>query len=147
MLTWLTRKWRFRAAFALAALYSVCVIAPSLALANSAAAAHCLTEDHHGLAHVHDQGKSHDHSAARANGDSAVDKHSGASGSASEDEKQASHIGSCCGLFCFAAVTGDVVFVGAQSVVASRLPPALDESLAGRGPNRLNRPPIALQSL
>ena len=61
MLTSLTRRLRFKAALALAALYAFCVIAPHAALALTEAAAHCLTEPH-SASHVHQpQSKVHVH--------------------------------------------------------------------------------------
>jgi hypothetical protein len=140
MLTWLTRSWRFRAALTLAALYTVCLVTPTMALATGWGAAHCLTENNHGLAHVHDKGKAHSHSGLHEQG--TEHEHSGDLGSATEYEKQTTDAASCCGLFCFSAVTNDFTSLGAQYLVASRLAPRLDGRLAPCGPDRLNRPPI-----
>jgi hypothetical protein len=148
MLIRLTKGWRLRAAIALAAVYAVCVLAPPMALAfaDGAVAARCLTDDHLGAAHVH--GQSDQHGPVHAHGDGTVHKHAGdAAAATGDDSNQTQHAGSCCGLFCFAAVTGDPDFVVGQPVHASSLLPTLDEYLAGRGPDRINRPPITLLSL
>lgn len=140
MLRWLIKRWRFRAAVALAALYTVCLIMPTMALATGWGAAHCLTEDNHGLAHVRDQGKLHSHAGLHEQG--IAHEHSGDVGSATEDEKQRTDATSCCGLFCFSAMTNTFTVLGAQYLVASRLAPRLDGCLAPCGRDRLNRPPI-----
>jgi hypothetical protein len=150
MLGWLTKRLRVRAAIALAALYAACVMAPPLALAfaDGAAAAHCLTDDHHAATHRHSTPDAHQHGGVHRHADGAVHKHAddaGTSMNGGEDEPT-STTGSCCGLFCFAATTGDLPEIG-QPVHASSVLPALDEHLAGRGPERINRPPITLASL
>jgi hypothetical protein len=145
MLTRLTRRLRLRAAMALAVLYAVCAVAPSvaMALAGGAAAAHCLTDDHHGVArgqgHDHIQGEMHDH------GDGTAHDHAGAP--PADDDRQQDPGGSCCGLFCFSAATGDVDAFVEGPVHASRVLPVLDLSRDGRGPDRINRPPISLLPL
>ncbi len=150
MLIWLTKRLRFRAAIASAALYAVCVLAPpvGLAFANGAAAAHCLTDDHHAAAHKHATGDAHPHAGAHVHGDGTIHKHAddGTPIPGGEDDA-ANHPGACCGLFCFAAMTGDLPHIVAQPVHFSSVLPALDDHLAGRGPDRINRPPITLPSL
>ena len=140
-----TRRLRLGAAMALAALYAVCVVAPSVAIAfaGGAAAAHCLTDDHHGVARVH----AHDHiqGEVHAHDEGAAHVHAGAA-AATDDDRQQGPGGSCCGLFCFSAVTGDVGVFVEVAVHASRVLPAPDLSLDGRGPDRINRPPISLPS-
>ena len=138
MLSGLNKRFRLKAAVALAALYAFCVLAPhtALALAN---AAHCLTEPH-GAAHVHQEQaatKSHVHAdgMAHAHPDTGTpQKDSDADGK--------SHSGNCCGLFCVTALAH-------EPALALFVPPAallvgLGEfyQLAGRGPDRINRPPI-----
>lgn len=128
-----------------AALYAVCVVAPPVALAftNGAVAAHCLTDDHLAGIHVDTVAAKHDH-ATHQHADDATAEHSDTSGPPSDTEKQAKHPGSCCGLFCFAAVTNESFPMIGRLVVASQIVPIADEGITGRGPDRLIRPPISL---
>ena len=127
----LTRKWRWRAASLLVALYALCLIAPTAVLAFSGPSgpAPCLTEDHHGLGtvHVHQDGSPHHH---QDNGD--------------DDHNQP---GKCCGLFCVSAIAPDVGFIaGAQPLVAA-VASRLATALSGRGSDRIDRPPRSNLSL
>jgi hypothetical protein len=148
MLTWLTKRGRIRAAIASAAIYAACVAAPPIALgsADSAAAAHCLTDDNRGLAHMHAQGDVP--GVVHTHDDGTVHEHANDAVPVNDDEsEQTKQAASCCGLFCFAAVTHELdPAVGGPLHVSSVLP-VLDEHLDGRGPNRINRPPIPLLSL
>jgi len=148
MLARLTKRWRLRAAIAIAALYALCVLAAPLALAfaDRALAAHCLTADHHGRASVHLHGGGHDHGSAHVYGDGAVHDHADDAGAVNADGNQTEPAGACCGLFCFAAVTNDLDSTG-DAVRVSPIPSIVDASFAGRGPERINRPPITLSSL
>jgi hypothetical protein len=148
MLTWLTKRCRFRAAIALAAIYAVCVVAPPIALAfaDSAVAAHCLTDDGRGLAHMHAQDDVR--GVAHAHGDGTLHEHTDGAVPASHDEsEQTKQAGSCCGLFCFLAVTHDFDPAVGERLHLSSVLPVLDKHLDGRGPDRINRPPIPLLSL
>ena len=143
----LTRRLRLRGAMALAALYAVCAVAPTVAMAfaGGAAAAHCLTDDdHHGVARVHEH--EHIQGEVHAHGDGAAPAHADAAAPASDGDRQQDPGGSCCGLFCFSAMTGDADAFVEGPVHASRVLPVLDASLDGRGPDRINRPPISLPS-
>jgi hypothetical protein len=148
MLSALTRTFRVKAAIMLAALYALCVLAPAAAFAfsNNPAAAHCLTEGHVGVhnqaqhnqaqhnhadqVHVHADGTAHQHH-----------DHGTAPQPSNDDGK--SPMATCCGLFSVVAIPGGPVpsleFYSLASVV---LPPP-GEALSGRGPERINRPPIA----
>jgi hypothetical protein len=139
MLSILTRRFRFKAAAALAVLYSFCVLAPAaaLAVADQEATAHCLTEPHghsgahHHAHHVHKHadGKAHVHDDAGT-----VADHS------SDDKAQA---GKCCGLFCLTALaTTNVPTLGKPALTTAPLA-TTDAGLAGRDPERITRPPIA----
>jgi hypothetical protein len=145
MLTQLTRGSRVRAAIALAALYAVCVVAPALALAGSTRAAHCLTDDQDGLAHVHARAQAP--SSMHAHGDGTLHEHADHAAPAGGADDPPGLAGSCCGLFCISAVTGDAALPVAEPVHASRVLPLPDDRRAGRGPDRINRPPISLLSL
>jgi hypothetical protein len=139
MFSGLTRSFRIRTAIALAAVYAFCVLAPAAALAfmDGPAAVHCLT-DQHGIAaphandgdtHVHADGTSHRHHANDAT-------HQDSNGGGK------SHPGNCCGLFCMTALSADPTLVLSAPVRFTFAAPALDERIAGRGPDRINRPPI-----
>ena len=146
MLIGLTKRFRFKAAGALIALYALCILAPHAALALGSGAAHCLTEGpvaghvHAAQATPHAHAGSsephhHDDGAALGHDDSgAPHKHSGQDGKG--------HAGNCCGLFCVSALA-------LEADTAIHAPPAVSpalsglyDSLAGRGPDRLIRPPI-----
>jgi len=142
MLIWLTRRFRTRAAIALAAAYCFCVMFPpvSLAFADGAVAAHCLTDDHHSAAHAH--GTAGDHGMTHVHADGIAHQHSHDPGAAKGDESgQAKPMGSCCGLFCFVAVTAELDAVGRAPIHASAILPPCTEALAGQGPGRIDRPP------
>lgn|SRR5262249_30913443 len=138
------KAFRSKAAIVLAALYALCILGPSIALAlsNNPTIAHCLTEDHVG---IHDHGgkihahadatahRHHDDGAAHQHHDKgAVQKHGG-------DEGKAAN---CCGLFSLVAMAGESSLMLGPSSSASKLLPVPPEALSGRGPERINRPPI-----
>ena len=144
MLSMPARAFRSKAAIVLAALYALCILAPSIAFAfsNNPTIAHCLTEDHVGIhdhggkIHAHADGMAHRHHddgvAHRHHDEGTVLKHTG-------DEGKAAN---CCGLFSLVAVAGESsLILGPSSSAANLLPLAL-EALSGRGPERINRPPI-----
>lgn len=130
MLALLTKRWRTRAAILLVAAYALCLVAPTavFAFSNAPGAAHCMTDDHHGLVssplHKHG-GATHHH---QNNGD---------------DE----HVGKCCGLFCLSAVSPDTIFVAAPQVHAAVVAMPRPDTLNGRGADRIDRPPRSLSSV
>src|SRR5438876_8434450 len=101
MLSVLTRTFRVKAAIVTAALYMLCILAPSaaFALAANPAVAHCLTEghvgvhDHGGKVHVHADGIAHQHG------------HDGAVPPSGDNEK--SRVATCCSLFSVVAISGE----------------------------------------
>jgi hypothetical protein len=137
MLSVLTKTFRAKAATVVAALYMLCILAPSAAFAFSTnpGIAHCLTEghvgvhDHGGKLHVHADGTAHQHDD------------NGAAPPAGDDEK--SRVATCCSLFSVVAISGEPgPSLGLYSP-ASIVLPVVADSLNGRGPDRINRPPIA----
>ena len=136
MLSILTKTFRAKAAMILAALYALCILAPTAAFAFSAnpGVVHCLTEGHVG---IHDHGsKVHVH----AHGTTQHHDHDGA---APSDDHDKSRLAACCSLFSVAAIAGEPdVSLGLYSP-ASIVLPILADALSGRGPDRINRPPIA----
>jgi hypothetical protein len=141
MLTRLTRKLRWRAAVVIAALYAVCSVTPALALAftDASTAAHCLTDDHHGIAKSH----SHHHH----HGEDANHSHSDDAASPADADQSGHQHGKCCGIFCITALPGSAHLPLGQPIHASAVTQILQEHLAGRGPDRIDRPPIASLSL
>jgi hypothetical protein len=137
MLSRLTKGYRIKTALALAGFYALCVLAPSVALAfvDGPTATHCLTDQHgiasphdHGSVHVHADGTTHHHHDSGA-----AHEHSDGDGKSPADN--------CCGLFCMNALAAAAVTLTtpAHFIFAA---PTLDDHLAGRGPDRINRPPI-----
>jgi hypothetical protein len=137
MLSVLTKTFRAKAAIVTAALYMLCILAPSAAFAFSAnpGVAHCLTEghagvhDHGGKVHVHANGAAHQHDDQ------------GAAPPAGENEK--SRVVTCCSLFSVVAISGEAGFSLGLYSPASIVSPILTDVMSGRGPERINRPPIA----
>ena len=129
MLARLTRKWRWRAASLLVVAYALCLAAPTavLALSGAPAAAHCLTDDHHGLAasHVHEHGAPHHHD-----------------GNGGDDPP-----GKCCGLFCLNALSPDTLFIVSPPAHWAAVIVARPQAMSGRGTDRIDRPPRSLPSL
>lgn len=138
MFTLLTRKWRWRAASLLVAAYALCVVAPAAAMVISSSniAAHCLTDEHHGVAavhsHVHADGMAHSHPG----NDHPANK--------ADDNGQP---GQCCGLFCLSAIAPDLQKVTATPPATSPVAATIADCLSGRGSDRIDRPPRSLESL
>ena len=161
MLIQLTRQMRIRAAIALAVVYSFCLIFPPVAFAFSDGklATHCLgmALDRADSSNINrDQGAPHDHAAMHhadmqhvgsqdapvvAPLDASLVSSFGASHHDDDREHRTKHVGSCCGLFCSLAVATNLQSVGRQDNFASEVVRACEESLAGRGPSRIDRPP------
>ena len=135
MLSQLAKKWRVRAAIVLAGAYAFCVISPTitLALTQSAAASHCLTDDHHHVPTSHKHDVSHPHhdiDATRQSGD--------------HDKGKSEN---CCGLFC--VTVGAIPFATSlvDSIYATEMNVVMDDVLRGRPTDRIDRPPRPLLSL
>jgi hypothetical protein len=142
------RRRRFAAALALAVIYALCVLAPHAAVALGANAP-CLN-DAPGAAHVHAAkatAEPHGHGEMHRHGDGTVHRHSNSrladnSVPRQSDSSDRNHE-SCCGLFCLTAIALDVAMVlppPPPPVTLAAL--GRDEAHAGRGPVRINRPPI-----
>jgi hypothetical protein len=144
MLSAATKTFRSKAAIVLAALYALCILAPSAAFAfsDNPAVAHCLIADHVG---VHVQGGKHDHGGkAHVHGDGVAHEHNhdGAAPPPAGDDGKAA-VASCCSLFSVVAIPGQADLSLGLYSPASLVAPALGEARSGRGPDRINRPPIA----
>jgi hypothetical protein len=154
MLNRLTKRLRLRAAIALAVLYAVCAVMPSIALAfaDSNVQLHCLTENgvHVSLQenmHVHgsDHGDVHVHGDALASDSDAIPVNDGPVNDG--DGKLKHRTNTCCGIFCFAAVISDSAVMMGQPVHASDILWVFDINLDGHWPSRISRPPITFLSL
>jgi len=141
----LERGTRWRAALALAGLYACCILVPSVALALTSAAAHCLT-DTHGAAHVHPAiANTHVHAdgVAHKHHDRAAHTHADEGApNGHADSGGKTHDGNCCGLFCITALAHEAPAALSAPPAVSRALPALADFLSGRGSDRINRPPI-----
>jgi len=138
----LTRAMRWRAASILAVLYALCVLATAAAFAfgDGSRAAHCLSDDNHGLqsvhvhahaggkAHVHKDGASHEHTKAPES-----------QGKSSDSQ--------CCGLVCLSALPAGTLQVPTPALPALIAVSAQQADVAGKAPERLYRPPISPLSL
>lgn len=136
---------RWKAALSLAWLYAFCILMPPAAFALSTA--HCLT-DTHAAAHLHQAAAKtpsnthvHPDGVVHAHGEQGSHQH--ADGGAPHKHDADETHGNCCGLFCVAAIAHAAPAMLAVPVAAGQALPALEESLAGRNPDRINRPPIA----
>jgi hypothetical protein len=138
------RSWRARAASLLAVLYALCVMTPAIALAmgDDVAIAHCLNTV---TAQVAPAAHGHDHADASAHADH--DHADQGTSSHHTDGSGKTHMGSCCGLFCLAALPTEPGPVVEQTVHTSTEILPGEDHLIGRGPDRINRPPITLLSL
>jgi hypothetical protein len=138
-----------------ALLYLACVMMPSvaLALADGAISAYCFDEiveqvaalqvQSHEHVHVHSDGTVHHHVDKTSSAAVQGQTEDGTGGGGSQGHpKGHSHNGDCCGLFGFTAVL-PVLSAPVDATAAYHIEqPILTNFLAGRGPERINRPPI-----
>lgn len=123
----------------IAVFYALCSITPALALALGGSP-HCLTEDHRGAAKTLQA--VHDH------GDGQLHRHAGGSLGGEIGEAEDGGVpGNCCGLFCVTALPAAAYATVGGKIHAASVQPAAQDWLEGRGPDRINRPPIAPLSL
>jgi hypothetical protein len=142
-----------RVAGFVALLYLAGVLTPSVALAfaDGAASAYCFDEIAEQVAsmqvhvHVHSDGTVHHHVDKASSAAIAGDSQSGQGGSGREGHSQShSHDGSCCGAFGFIGVL-PVLGGSIDEPAAYHIrQPILTSCLVGCGPDRIDRPPIAL---
>src|SRR5262249_45826599 len=142
MLSVLTKTFRVKAAIVLAVVYALCILAPAVAFAFSddPAVAHCLTEGHVG---VHDHDAKHDGNKPHVHADGSTHQHhddAAAPQPAGDHSKGA--IATCSGLFSVVAISGESIPSFGFYRLASVVLPIFAEALSGRGPERINRPPI-----
>ena len=131
MLVKFANLWRNRAAAILVALYALCLLAPTAAVAfnDSSQPSHCViaANKHQSLGEVsihHDDG---------------MDE-----GKASHDSNDHGVPGKCCGLFCVSAITLSFELVIGPAPQASGTATLTVEDLFGRSSGRIDRPPRVL---
>jgi len=125
---------RVRAALALVALYSFCLLVPPAALALGDNAVHCLTDKGHSAVstHIHADGTVHVHAT--------VGDQQDADGSTD----QGSHPGNCCGVACLSAIAPLMPADLLDQARFTSLVALIADRVDGRAPERLYRPPISL---
>jgi len=141
MLSRLTNGARRTVAGFIVLLYAVCLLMPPAAFAfGGGGLAHCLTVD--GPAHVHGHDAAKMHVAAHLHADGSMRHHDGA-GMPQKPAKSHHDDGTagCCGLFCITAMAVEAKTDLGLSVHRSSILPISFEELAGRGPDRIKRPP------
>ena len=147
-----------RVAGFVALVYFACVVMPSVALAfaDGAVAAYCFDEiaeqvaalQVHAHVHVHSDGTVHHHvdkTSAAIHEEGRKDQ--GGTGSQGQSPGQPqghAHDGNCCGLFGFTAVMPALSGGIAEPAAYHLQQPILTNCLVGCGPDRIDRPPIAL---
>jgi hypothetical protein len=139
--------------------YFAGVVMPSVALAfaDGAVSAYCFDEiaeqvatlQIHVHVHVHSDGTVHHHvdttSAAAIHGESQKDQGgTGSQGQPQGHSQSHDHDGNCCGLFGFTAVLPALSGSIAEPAAYHIQQPILTNCLVGCGPDRIDRPPIAL---
>lgn len=129
-----------RAAALLALAYLLCLLAPPAAFAfgDGSRAAHCLTEDNHGLPHVHPQS---DVGQAHVHGSGTSHVHQKQVAATKTNSQDTTADGQCCGLVCLSAIPTllpDVTTPVAQGEEAIVVVPG---DASGQTPALLYRPP------
>jgi hypothetical protein len=147
----LTKAQRLRAGCAVALLYLLCVMTPTIALAlPGTAIPDCLVADATAMVHVHNydagehqhQAMHHDHGNAHMHG-AAINVADHASGTTPAHPAHHSSGGSCCELMCLTALPALFTDVSAPNQPASRCVNEASRVMAGSAPPRLYRPPIS----
>ena len=124
----LTKSVRNWAAMGVIALYAVCILAPTAALAFNGAS--CLTE--HELAQAH----SHAGDGAHQHGDE--HNHAGAADTPTDDQAAGSK---CCGMVFCSALAPELASSLAPAVLSGRTASAVMQDFTGLPPHKLIRPP------
>jgi hypothetical protein len=128
---------RVRSARLLAALFLICILAPSAAFAfgDGSRAAHCLT-DTAVAAHVHK--KSDVGAGAHDHGTAADHQHTGDTDGGTAADQQ------CCGLFCLSSLPTTVVGLEEPDPPTSLAITMIAQGIKASEPGCLYRPPISL---
>jgi hypothetical protein len=139
MLRRLTKAVRWRTARVLVVLYAACLLAPAAAIAFGGAVPPCLADDSRGVVRT----AMHEHGGnAHAHTDGTVHQHSKAPDGQTKDPGA-----QCCGLLCTSALPAILIDMPLPAFRARSAISAEVDALAGRAPDRLDRPPISSLSL
>lgn len=140
MLTRLQQRFGVKVALACAALYAFCILMSSVtfAFAHGGDLLDCLTEHHavatgphHDVASHEHAGMMHDHGGSGARHQHPADP-------------QKHQMAPCCSIFAMVGLLGAPPVPDLASVTPPLVSfPLLQDALDGRGPDRINRPPIA----
>jgi hypothetical protein len=132
-------------AVTIAVAYLLCVLAPPVALAfmDSTSAYHCLTTRHqHGAAAQVNDARTHiSHAAAHEHGGRSAHDHDFHHDHGQKTADTEGVAVNCCGYFCLSAMPASPV---PDCVPTIRIVPvaiAIEDRIAGRGPDRIERPP------
>lgn len=123
MLSGISKAARNWVAMSFIALYALCIVAPTAALALSAVS--CLTEHSQPQAHSHTGDASDEHS------------HSGSS----DHHDDGSNSSKCCGMIFCSALVPDTAVSLAPAALSDRTSPASMRDFTGLPPHKLIRPP------
>ena len=129
MLTGLTRAVRSWVAIGFIALYAVCILAPTAALAFTGAS--CLAEHDLAQAHIHAAGD-----GAHEHGDEP--NHAGAADNPDDDDSSSNK---CCGMLFCSALAPEFAASLAPAVLSGRTAFAAMQDFSGLPPYKLIRPP------
>jgi hypothetical protein len=139
MLTGISKAVRLRLAIFFAALYAVCILAPTAALALTS---HCTTE-HHAMGGIHAHGNAaHEH---HGHGDSSHHHGSGSKhahqNGAQDDGGDDGALSKCCALMFLTAIAPNPDAPLAPATLHSTALAGLGQSFSGLPPGKLIRPP------
>jgi hypothetical protein len=133
MLIGISKAIRLRFALALVAMYAVCVLAPSVAVAFNGAP--CLNETAGMMQlHTHADAASHDHAAPHHHED----------GSDHQKNSHKAGEGNCCGAMFFSAIAPSFELSLVPAVLNASIVAGIVESFDGLAPYKLIRPPKSL---
>jgi hypothetical protein len=133
----LTRTRRYKAGLLVALAYLLCVLGPGLAYAigGNQIAAPCFGNDHMmPVMHMHHDGH---HQASQQHAADETANHR------SHDHGDKASPGPCCAMICVSGLPASLAKDLTPSRPISICPPEAFQSVAGQGPARLYRPPIA----
>lgn len=131
-----------RAAATLVALYGLCVLVPSAALAfGDSSMTHCITGEPHARTSVH----THDDGTAHAHDGHAGHTHAYVADDSDQPSGPVDHhrdtAGNCCGLFCVTALAPQAAPSLSTALRFTIISSAMPAEFAGRTPDQLYRPP------
>lgn len=154
MLVRFNKARRLRAAWLLALVYMLCVLAPgvSFAFSDGSRAAPCLTDENHafGIVHVHEVKAPAQHVHADGHTHEHPGSHAASGLSAGNDETPVPASGhhkapgaQCCGMVCLSALPATIFEIVTPSMPMLAYVSETYRNVADNAPPRLYRPPIS----